>query len=194
MSATPPGWAESLLQAVVTPAEFENVSGDLLEQYRDSIHPRYGPRADWWYLTQVFGFIARSARVWAALFGAAFVTRTALDWLAPPADFSTRATVSTYLGVGILCTAGVWASWRSGSIVAGTVAGVATTVIGAIISLTGAAVLLAIWHDAPTLAAIDGSGGLGEVLTLPLVMVVPGALLGTIGGIVGAASRHRAAG
>jgi hypothetical protein len=193
-SPTPPEWAEALLRVVVTPGEFDNVSGDLLEQYRDSIHPLYGQRADWWYATQVFGFVSRSARVWAALFGAAFVTRTALDWLAPPADFTTRATVSTFLGVGILLAAGFWASWRSGSFVAGTVAGVVTTAMGAVVSLVGAASLLAIWHDTATMAAIDGSGGLSEVFTLPLAMVIPGGLLGTVGGIVGAVTRHRAAG
>lgn len=33
--------------------------------------------------------------------------------------------------------------------------------------------------------AIDGSGGLGEVFFLPVMLVVPGMLLGTIGGVAG---------
>ena len=36
------------------------------------------------------------------------------------------------------------------------------------------------------MAAIRASGGLGEVFELPVMMVVPGAVLGTIGGVVGA--------
>ncbi len=128
----------------------------------------------------------RNARVWAVLFGAAFVSRTALDWLAPPADFHARSTVSTFLAVGILVAAGLWASWRSGSLVAGTLAGVAATAIGAVISIVGAAVLLVIWHDAETMAAIRASGGLSEVFELPIMMILPGAMLGTIGGVVGA--------
>jgi hypothetical protein len=187
MSATPPGWAEALLRLFLEPGDFESVSGDLLEEYRDSIHPFRGQRrADVWYVMQVLGFVSRGARAWAVLFGAAFVTRTALDWLAPPLNFHTRSTVSTVLGVGILVAAGLWASWRSGSFVAGTVAGVTATAIGAVISVIGAAGLLAIWHDAETMAAIRGSGGLGEVFGLPLVMILPGAVLGTIGGVVGA--------
>jgi len=79
---------------------------------------------------------------------------------------------------------------RSGSFVAGIVAGVATAVIGAVISIVGDAVLLAIWHDPGTLAAIRGSGGLSEVFTLPVMMVMPGLLLGTVGGIAGAAGRR----
>jgi len=187
MTATPPRWAEALLRMFLKSADFDSVSGDLLEEYRDSIHPVRGQRgADAWYLMQVLGFVSRSARVWAFLFGVAFVTRTALDWLAPPVDFHARSTVSTFLGIGILVAAGLWASWRSGSPFAGTLVGVAATSIGAVISVVGAAGLLAIWHDADTMAAIRASGGLGEVFELPLVMILPGAVLGTIGGAVGA--------
>ena len=187
MTATPPSWVEALLRVFLKPADFDSVSGDLLEEYRDSIHPVRGQRgADAWYVRQVLGFVSRSARVWAVLIGAAFVTRTALDWLAPPVDFHARSTVSTFLGVGILVTAGLWASWRSGSLFAGTLAGVAATAIGAVISVIGAAGLLAIWHDADTMAAIRASGGLGEVFELPIMMILPGAVLGTIGGMAGA--------
>lgn len=187
MSLAPPRWAEALLRMCLKTSDFDSVSGDLLEAYRDSIHPVRGQRgADSWYVTQVLGFVSRSAGVWAALFGVAFVTRTALDWFAPPLDFHTRSQVSTALAVGILVAAGVWASWRSGSFVAGTVAGVATTAIGAVISVIGAAGLLAIWHDAQTMAAIRGSGGLSEVFELPLLVVLPGMMFGTIGGVVGA--------
>jgi len=135
---------------------------------------------------QVLGFVSRSARVWAVLVGVAFVSRTALDWLAPPVDFHARSTVSTFLAVGILVAAGLWASWRSGSLVAGTIAGVAATAIGAVISVIGAAGLLAVWHDPDTMAAIRASGGLGEVFELPIMMILPGAVLGTVGGVVGA--------
>jgi hypothetical protein len=81
---------------------------------------------------------------------------------------------------------GVWASWRSGSLFAGTLAGVAATAIGAVISVIGAAGLLAIWHDADTMAAIRASGGLSEVFELPIMMILPGAVVGTVGGVVGA--------
>jgi hypothetical protein len=171
--------------------DFDSVSGDLLEEYRDTVHSVRGQGgADAWYVMQVLGFVLRSARVWAVLFGAAFVTRTALDWLAPPVNFHARSTASTLLGIGILLAAGLWASWRSDSLLAGTLAGVAATSMGAVISVIGAAGLLAIWHDADTMAAIRASGGLGEVFELPIMMILPGAVLGTIGGVVGATVRR----
>ena len=180
----PPDWAEDLLRLLLKPADVDTVSGDLLEAYRDSIYPARGRRrADQWYVAQVLGFVSRSARTWAALFAAAFITRTAIDWLVPTSDFHARSMVSTILGCGILLLAGFWAAFRSGSFGAGPVAGIATAAIAAPIQIVGAAALLAVWHDSTTMAAIRGSGGLEEVFILPLVMVLPGIVLGTTGGL-----------
>ena len=131
--------------------------------------------------------LLRGAAVWGILIAVVFVTRTALDWFAPPLDFHLRSAVSTFIGIGTLLTVGFWGSTRSGSLLAGSVAGVAASATAAIISLVCVAVLLAIWHDEQTLAAIRWSGGLGEVFELPVLMIVPGAVLGTVGGAVGAA-------
>jgi hypothetical protein len=191
MTATPPRWAEALLAVVVERDDVDSVSGDLLEQYRDSVHPLRGRRrADWWYVTQVTGFVWRNAWVWALFFGGAFLVRTALDWLMPPLAFQTRAVISTGLAAGILLSAGCWAAWRSGSVIAGTVAGMATAVLGAFVSVAGAAALLALWHDAATMVAVQSSGGVTEVLVLPFMMVLPAAVIGTVGGLAGAAMKR----
>jgi hypothetical protein len=191
VDAMPPGWAEALLRPFLEPGDFESVSGDLLEQYRESVRPARGRRrADLWYVTQALGFVWRNARPWAALFAVAFLARTALDWLAPPADFHVRANVSTLVGAGIVLLAGFLAASRSGSYAAGPVIGVATAAIAVPIEVMGAVTLLAGWHDPMTMAAIRGSGGLGEVLTLPFLMVLPCIVLGTIGGMLGAAVKR----
>jgi hypothetical protein len=191
MTATPPDWAEALLRLALAKADVESVSGDLLEEYRDHIHPTRGQQqADVWYVTQVLGYIARSARFWALFLGATFVARTAMDWLMPTTDFYARSSVSTFVGIGTLLAAGFWASWRSGSLAAGTLAGVATAGLGAIVSVLGAAALLAFAHDPATMAAIRGSGGLAEVFTLPFMLMLPGLIVGTVGGAVGAGARR----
>jgi len=46
--------------------------------------------------------------------------------------------------------------------------------------------MLAIWHDPQIIAAIRGSGGFEEVVILPLMMILPGALFGAFGGVAGA--------
>jgi hypothetical protein len=191
MNPTPPRWAEALLRIVVRRAEFENISGDLLEEYRDTVVPARGVRrADVWYAGEVLGFVLRGARIWAVLFGGVVVARTALDWLSPVTDFHTRANVSTFVAVAILIAAGFAAAWRSGSFAAGAVGGAATAALAGAISIGGALALLAIRHDAATLAAIDGSGGLAEALTLPVAIVIPAAALGLVGGVGGSMVRR----
>src|SRR5262245_31041614 len=66
MNPTPPLWAEEVLQVILKPGDFTSVSGDLLEEYRDTVHPSRGQSAaDAWYVRQVSGFVWRSVRVWA---------------------------------------------------------------------------------------------------------------------------------
>jgi hypothetical protein len=191
----PPPWAEALLRRVLDRQDADCVSGDLLEEYRDAIRPVKGQRrADWWYITQVAGFVSRDARVWALLFGAAFVARTALDWLAPPRDFHLRANISTTLGIVLLAGAGARGGWRTGSVVTGAIAAIATAAIAAVISLAGAAALLAIFHDPDTLTAIRASGGLSEVFTLPPMMIVPALVLGSLGAVAGVTLKRLFAG
>jgi hypothetical protein len=185
-SAIPPRWAEALLRLVLDSRDQATVSGDLLEEFRENIRPTRGPSAaDGWYVGQVMGFVVRSNVVPALLFGGAFVARTALDWLQPPAEFHTRSLISTLVAASILLVSGFFASWKSGTILAGGLSGIATTALAALLSTIGALGLLAIWHDPTTLQAIKGSGGLSEVFFLPVMSIVPGVLLGTIGGVVG---------
>ena len=187
---SPPEWAERVLQAFLTSRAFENVSGDLLEEYRDTVFPARGRRgADVWYLSQVIGYAWRSAGVWATLFAASFLIRTAVDWRLPTTDFHTRSTVSTSLGLGIFLLAGFWAGSRTGSLRAGLIVGVVTAGLAVPLELIGAVLLTALWHDPVTLAAIRGSGGLGEVFTLPLFTVLPCVLISAVGGMVGAMMR-----
>ncbi len=135
-----------------------------------------------------YGRVWRGSRLWAALFGAAFIIRTALDWFAPPTDFQTRAAISTALGVGLLLAASFHASVRSGSVTGGVLSSVVTAGLGGLIGAAGAACLLAGWHDPATLRAIERSGGLGEVFTLPVMLLMPGVVFGTVGGLVGSAA------
>lgn len=188
---TPPSLAEAILRLLLAPRDRDAVSGDLLEEYRESVHPSRGQLgADLWYLGQVAGFFWRSYAAPALLLCAAFLGRTALDWLAPPADFHGRSTVSTLVGIGLLTIAGFLAAWRSRSTWAGTFAGVAIPLIVAPVAIVGICLLLAFNHDPQTMAAIRASGGLAEAFTFPLLLMIPGALFGTLGGVIAAGARR----
>lgn len=183
----PPEWAERVLHAFLSQRAFESVSGDLLEEYRDTVFPARGRRgADAWYLSQVIGYAWRSAGLWATLFAASFLVRTAIDWRLPTTDFHLRSTVSTSLGLGIFLLAGFWAGSRTGSIRAAAIVGLVTAGLAVPLQLLGDVLLITLWHDPVTLSAIRGSGGLGEVFTLPLITVLPCALVSAVGGMFGA--------
>ena len=138
---------------------------------------------------RVLRFLSPEIFLLAGLFSAQFLIRTILDWFVPPADFHTRATVSTVLGAVTLFSAGFLGSRRLGSLAMGVVSGVMTASLAAIMSITCAAVLLALAHDPQTMAAIRGSGGLEEVFSLPLLMILPAAVLGLVGGLAYIASK-----
>jgi hypothetical protein len=160
LNPTPPGWAAALLRAFLRPSDLNRVSGDLLDEYRDRVYPRFGrQRADLWYERQVLGFVSRRTYAWAVVFAVAFIARTAIDWLLPTTDFHLRSTLSTILGVGILLLAGFLAAFRSGSFAAGPLMGISIIAIAAPLTIAGAAALLAMSHAPSTIAAIRGSGG-----------------------------------
>jgi hypothetical protein len=190
-NATPPAWAELALRAFLSERDFESVSGDLLEEYRENIYGTRGRlRANVWYAGQVLGYGWRHAGVWAIVFAVAFLARTAMDWYMPAADFQTRSAVSTLVGIGIFLGTGFWAGLQSGSYAAGGVVGLAVATLALPIQLVGAVLLLAGSHDPSVLTAIRNSGGLGEVFTMPLMTAVPGLLLGAIGGVLGTTTRR----
>jgi hypothetical protein len=183
MKNRPPRWAEGLLRLVLQPADRECVSGDLLEEYRAEIVPLRGARsADLWYTRQVAGYLWRATRLWAIVFSAAFLARTAYDWLVPTTDFVARSTATTIGSATMLLLVGFGAAWRARSPIAGVVVAAMTSQVAAVFSVVGATFMLGAWHDTATMRAIAGSGGLGEVYTLPFLAIVPATVLGGLGG------------
>jgi len=186
----PPEWAEALLWWCLKSTDREDVSGDLLEKYRASIVPSRGEAAaDAWYVAQVAGFVWRATWLWALLFSALSIARTAYDWRVPTTDFATRSAVSTWSGVAVLFIAAMWTGWRSRSFTAGVLIAMLTSQIAAVMSVVGAAILLAVWHDAETQSAIAGSGGLAEGFMLPFVMIIPALIVGAVGSATGSLGR-----
>jgi hypothetical protein len=189
--AVPPRWADTILQMSLKRSDRESISGDLLEAYRDAIVPARGKAAaDRWYVRQVAGYLWRATWVWAVLFSGAFVIRQAYDFLVPTTDFVFRAELTTYTAVAILAATSFWSAWRSGSFIAGIVLTVVMTEIAAVASVVGVSVLLAIWHDAATMNAIAGSGGIEEAYVLPFMAVIPALIVGSVAAVAGSLSRR----
>jgi hypothetical protein len=185
-NARPPRWAESLLRLLLKPEDRESVSGDLLEEYRETIVPTLGSAADRWYVRQVASFLLRASWIWGGILGAALVIRYLLDTLAPPTDYFLRATILTYAIMGACLLTGFSTAWRGQSMTAGIVISFSAATIGALLSVVGTGVMLAIWHDPATLDAWRRSGGLEEAfIDVPLKLVGIGVTLGFGGALFG---------
>ena len=184
--ALPPRWAEALLCLLLKPQDRETVSGDLLEEYRDTIVPARGRAADWWYIRQVAWYLLRASWAWGTVMGAALVFRYLLDTLVPPADYWMRATILTWTILGVCMLAGFVTAWRTRSMRAGVLASTTAATIAAIVSIAGAAIMLAIWHDPATLGEWRRSGGLDEAfIDVPLKIVALGVTVGSLGAALG---------
>jgi hypothetical protein len=171
----PPRWMESLLRLLLDPVNAETVSGDLIEEYRESIYPRKGKwRADLWFLRQVAGFAWRSAFL-AAVVLAIFVSgRFAYDAFSPPADWGPRSAFSTWSSIAIYLLVGFWAARRTCLVKTGMLIAVCTHLIAHALSITVTVVLFfaVIRQDSAMLTLFYQTGGWGEQLALPL-MVLP---------------------
>jgi hypothetical protein len=185
-NARPPRWAEAILRLLLKPEDRDSVSGDLLEEYRETIVPTLGSAADLWYVRQVASFLLRASWVWGAMLGAALVIRYLFDTLVPPTDYSLRTAILTYTVLTGCLLSGFSAAWRGSSIPAGILVSLSAATIGALFSIAATGVMLAIWHDAATLDAWRYSGGLDEALIdVPLKLVAIGATLGSGGAVCG---------
>jgi len=191
VQAAPPRWAEWLLRLTLKRTDRESVSGDLLEEYRDTVIPARGQTAaDVWYLRQVAGFMWRATWVWAVLFSGAFVIRQAVDFFIPTHEFYVRSLWTTYTAIALLAATSFWSAWRSGSFVAGIVITIVMTQIAAVLSVAGVTLLLTIWHDPATLKAAADSGGIEEAYVMPFIMSVPALIVGTLAGAIGGVGRR----
>ena len=189
--ANPPTWAEDVLRLLLKPEDRDSVSGDLLEEYRETLHAGRGRvAADRWYVRQVAGFMWRATWRWGALLATLTMARSALDWFLPPASFYTRSLVTTYTHVAVFVSVGFCAVWRGRSLSSAAATGLGAQIMAAPMIFVSTLVLMAVWHDPQTLEAIEQSGGIGELFTLPLAVMGPAVLLSTLGGAFGLTLRR----
>ena len=184
--ARPPRWAEAILHMLLKPHDREAVSGDLLEAYRDAIVPTRGRAAGLWYIRQVGWYLLRASWVWGTLIGSALVIRYLLDTLVPPVDYKTRASVLSWTLLGVCMLTGFLTAWRTRSMRGAVLASFTAATIGALVSILGAAMMLAVWHDPATLTEWRRSGGVDEALIdVPLTVIAFGITMGIVGAALG---------
>jgi hypothetical protein len=187
-----------MLGWVLPSATEENISGDLLEQYQDSILPARGrTRADRWYVKQVFGFLWRLCAVFVVLRVVAVAGRDVVDAFWPPQYWAVagayrfRSAVTTYAAILTYAAAGMFAGYRTGRATTGSVITVATEVFTYVITLAFDVplYLAVIRPDPERLHIFEVTGGWGETLGLSFMLLPIVAAIGALGGLAGKYAR-----
>ena len=95
-SPTPPRWAETLLRLCLRRRDRDTVTGDLLEEYRETILPARGRlRAQLWYLRHAISLVP--SVVLGAVIGVIFgAWNLVFTWLDPLADDTPLALLTHY--------------------------------------------------------------------------------------------------
>jgi hypothetical protein len=183
-SLFPPSWADKILRILVGPDNAETVSGDLLEEYRDSVSSARGPqRADLWFVGQVAGYAWRAMGIWAVGLALLQLGRDMLDWAMPPLDYTMRSALTTYAVISLFIALGCWRAYTTRSLRASTLAAFMTGALAAAMKVAGIVLVITIWQNVDT----ERSGGLGEALELPWLIILPGIVVSMIGGLAGKA-------
>jgi len=199
----PPRWAEFLLQLVVRARDRETISGDLLEEYRESVLPAEGPfRAGLWYWGQVVSFV--SPLIVGLAFGTALGVWNLVSTAVDPLSDDSAGIMLTFVAV-LLGTWGLVAflagrrkrSFRD-AVVAGVIVGAATITMFNLANYVRVNVfldsiqyrddwrnLMARFHesDARSLRAFVNR----EYLTGTFVVTSLGAVAGGVSGLIGGA-------
>ena len=185
----PPSWAQFLLEGTLPRRTAPDISGDLLEEYRERAA---GSRraANAWYVRQTLGFLFRLAGFFAVVVAIAGLTREITDVvLGPPAngDWSSRSALTTRTAVLTYLMAGLYAGWRTRRLTAAVLTAVTAHAIGYIAGIVGAIVLYfsVLRHDPVALNLFYVTGGWGETIGLPIVLVIPVTFLSILGGLAG---------
>ena len=184
--AAPSRWAVALLPLLLRADEAETVSGDLIEEYRDTVYPLSGRwRADAWFVRQVAGFAWRAASLWGLLLAAFMTGRFLLDTFAPPANWGPRSSVTTWSVILLYLIAGASGARRTGRVRTGAVVAIGTHLISAFVSAPiHIAVFLAVIQNQPKMLDLFyQTGGWEWALTVMLLPVV--IVLGFVGGAFG---------
>ena len=130
----PPLWAEQLLRLLLHPRDRESVPGDLLEEYRETIIPTLGRKANAWYLRQVAWYLLRATLAPGLLIGMTLVIRYLFDTLAPvPYSVGVvhlRSRIMSHALMAILAFASGSSAWRTTQVRTGMVIAIGSGIVG----------------------------------------------------------------
>jgi hypothetical protein len=177
-----------LLHLLLPPDEAETVSGDLIEEYRETVYPSCGRwRADLWFVRQVSGFAWSGSLMWGMALALAFLTHPTVRlgiWQpggGPRPAWQPNGQVLELVVIAITVSLLAGRSaWRMGHVRSGMIVAVSIGATGSVVYFAGSMVESALW------------GGVGNVfqsvrqlLFVLYVTLSLAVLFGTAGALIG---------
>ena len=101
----------------------------------------------------------------------------------PTNTFAPRAEATTLTMISTLLVIGGSSTLRTRSVTAGIASTATALTLAAVIDIFALAFIYVNWRSAELMAAIKASGGLLEAFTLPIILIVPGTLIGAVGAL-----------
>ena len=196
-SVRPPRWAEALLHVLLPPDEAETVSGDLIEEYRETVYPSRGRwRADLWFVRQVSGFAWRGHLIWGVLLALAFLVHPTVmlgiwqprGWPPRPSWQPNGIVLELAVIVITVFLLAARSAWRTGHMRSGMIVAVSIGAAGGMVYFAGSILAMAFWRGVGDV--FQSVRQLFFVLYVTLSLAV---LFGTAGALIGKALRavHR---
>lgn len=185
----PPRWAEALLHVLLPPDEAETVSGDLIEEYRETVYPSRGrSRANLWFVRQVSDFAWRGNLIWGVLLALAFLVHPTVmlgiwqprGWPPRPSWQPNGQVLELAVIVITVFLLAARSGWRTGHMRSGTIVAVSIGAVGGIMYFAGS-----IFEMAFRRGVGDVFQSVRQLLFVLYVTLSLAVLFGTAGALIG---------
>jgi hypothetical protein len=174
---------------LLPPDEAETVSGDLIEEYRETMYPARGRwRADLWFVRQVSGFAWRGNLIWGVLLALAFLVHpTVLLGIWQPRGWPPRPSWQPngiVLELAVIAIAvfllAARSAWRMGHVRSGIIVAGSIGTAGGVVFFAGSIFEIALSGRGNALQSVRQL-----LLMIPYVTLSLAFLLGTAGAVIG---------
>jgi hypothetical protein len=188
-SIRPPRWAEALLHVLLAADEAETVSGDLIEEYRETVYPSRGRwRADLWFVRQVSSFAWRGNLIWGVLLALGFLVHPTVmlgiwqprGWPPRPSWQPNGIVLELAVMVITVFLLAARSAWRTGHVRSGMIVAVSVGVVGSVVFFAGS-----IFEIAFLLRGGNVLQARKLLIMIPYVTLSLAVLFGTAGALIG---------
>ena len=177
------------MHVLLPPDDAETVSGDLIEEYRETVYPSRGSwRADLWFVRQVSSFAWRGGLIWGVLLALAFLVHPTVmlgiwqprGWPPRPAWQPNGMVLELAVILMTVFLLAARSAWRTGHVGSGMIVALSIGAVGSVVFIAGTIFETAIWSGGTSFKVFAS-----WLIWIPYVTLSLAALFGTAGAVIG---------